>query len=539
MRGSAALSPDSALRANARASTDGTPVGDKPSGTGRLAQATRRQIVLFALFALELIALCLAHLPGSLTLDQFAFCDAGANLTVHYLTSIGLRPAVDFGFNYGLLSLVIAQPWFGVFGASPYSFQAMMLAANLLIAWALAEVATRLKLGAVGLALLFLALGIATQATYPAAAQAFEAALLALALAQQAAGRRDRALAFCTAAVLVKPSMGYFYGLVLIALLVHQTWREQWSLRKLMSVLLPAAITGITLAALLAVLYGPLALLRTALPINAAVTYSTLHFGFLRGIGSEFWRAPGMPWMFYLFDVSGFWICATIFLFAIAIPSTPGVWKGRWSARTEMILTCALLHAIFITLLFGNKWSWFYYSYLLIVGVAVATDLSATTRRVGLGLCVVLLFTWTGRAHMMTHIWRIWQPEAATAGLWAAPDEADEWQRVREIARGNDAVILDTKGAADLLFPEFARPVTLYLDPGWMLPSDIDRKMRQLEGAQMVILPYGIGPEVCRGIPDSTELRDSLNKFEPVFQGQYFEILRRRVSIGARYTLVR
>src|ERR1041385_5858585 len=109
---------------------------------------TKRQVLLFVLFSLELIGLCAAHLPNSLGFDHFAFCDRGANLAVQYLTSQSLKPAVDFGFNYGLLSLAISNSWLGVFGASPYSYQAMMLAAVFLIAWAFATIATRLHLGA-------------------------------------------------------------------------------------------------------------------------------------------------------------------------------------------------------------------------------------------------------------------------------------------------------------------------------------------------------------------------------------------------------
>ena len=40
-------------------------------------------------------------------------------------------------------------------------------------------------------------------------------------------------------------------------------------------------------------------------------------------------------------------------------------------------------------------------------------------------------------------------------------------------------------------------------------------------------LPYGIGPKVCRGVPDSADLREALSQFAPLYQGKYFEVLRR------------
>jgi hypothetical protein len=70
------------------------------------------------------------------------------------------------------------------------------------------------------------------------------------------------------------------------------------------------------------------------------------------------------------------------------------------------------------------------------------------------------------------------------------------------------------------MFPQFPPPVTLYLYPGLMRSSEIDRKTQQLAGAELVVVPVGIA--ACSGIPNSPEIRAAMRNFEPIFRGQFF-----------------
>ena len=63
----------------------------------------RSQLSLFAVFASELTILAIVRLPQNLYFGSFAFCDPGSNLTLRFLVAHGYRPAVDFGYPYGLL----------------------------------------------------------------------------------------------------------------------------------------------------------------------------------------------------------------------------------------------------------------------------------------------------------------------------------------------------------------------------------------------------------------------------------------------------
>ena len=92
------------------------------------------------------------------------------------------------------------------------------------------------------------------------------------------------------------------------------------------------------------------------------------------------------------------------------------------------------------------------------------------------------------------------------------------------------AVILDTKGAIELIVPGFEKPVGLYLDPGWMVPADIQRKVEQISQAESVVVPANIGIEACRGVPAAPEFETALKSFEPPVRGKFFDVYQRASS---------
>ena len=483
---------------------------------------------LAVLFSIETLAINLARFPESMRFDRFAFCDHGANLTLQYLIANGLRPSLDFGYHYGLLPALVGRVWFVLFGATPWAYQAAMVVADLLCAWAIAKILSQLKIGRVGLALTIITLGYSFQATYVNFAHAIEAVLLSCALAQQASGSRANALALTTAAVFSKPSMGFAYGLLLIILMVRDLARTGFSLRRISDAFGPAAVVFAGLAAVLLMVYGPATFIHTSFPIEGASAYHSMNYG-LFSAGQQFWDPHELPWQFYFIDVAGFWIAGTLFLFGSTLLKLYNRDQQQTSLRrAEVIATCALLHFAFLVFFFGNQWSWIYYSYFLMIGVALACDLGPAGHRIGAALCVLALLSWTDVAYWTCRWWQSTAPDTATAGLWAPADERGEWLKVRAMARGQKTLMLDDMGAAELLFTGFENPVSLYLIRGLMTPGDIDRKLEQLSNAQVVIVPITIA--ACSGTPDAPELRDALKSFEPTWSGKHFEVFRRRTA---------
>ena len=103
------------------------------------------------LFGGEALLIQIIGIPFSLNFGFWLFMDAGGNLTAQYLIGRGYRPTIDFGYHYGLLPLLIARSWFIAAGASPTACIVLIALCNLLIAWAFARLAQRLKLGKAGI----------------------------------------------------------------------------------------------------------------------------------------------------------------------------------------------------------------------------------------------------------------------------------------------------------------------------------------------------------------------------------------------------
>src|ERR1700730_989347 len=90
---------------------------------------------LTILFAFELIAVALLRLPYDLGFNAFAFADRGSWLTGVALTAQGRRPAIDFGYTYGLLPIWFSRGWFYLWGATPQAYQAANVLGSLAIGW--------------------------------------------------------------------------------------------------------------------------------------------------------------------------------------------------------------------------------------------------------------------------------------------------------------------------------------------------------------------------------------------------------------------
>ena len=508
----------------AEAASDGVWIRTVPSK----AYATHQSpgfLLLFLVFSIELIAISVVRLPESMRFDRFAFCDHGTNLTLQYLISQGLRPSIDFGYAYGLLSALFGRCWFAIFGATPWAYQAAMECFALVFAWATAKTLAQLKIGWVGVALTIIAAGYAYQATYVNFAHAIEAALISHAIAEQACGRRANALVLASVSVFAKPAMGFVYSLLLAVLIMQRLVAGGFDFRRWVAAFSSTAIAFVSVAIALASIYGVATLVHTTLPMEGARNYRALNFGITRA-GSAFWDPQGLPWSIYLVDVSGFWIMATVFLLCAAAYQLIRIYSGgrAFDALSEILVTCTILHLAFVTLFFGNQWSWIYYSYLLVIGCAIATELGTSARRIGFVLCAVALFSWTDVAYWTYRWWHTTAPDAATAGLWAPRDERDAWAELLANTRGHKAVMLATGGATELLFPGFEPPTSLFLLKGLMLPAEIQRKVAEISGADIVIVPNTI--ESCSGVPKAAEFNAALKPFE-LTPGKYFDIYRR------------
>ena len=502
--------------------------------------------LLVMLFAGEVLALTLFDTPHE-RLTRYVYNDSGADLTIATLLARGLRPTVDFGYIYGLLPLALDGLWQGLLGANPTALRMAALACNLLLAWGLARLVTAARVGVVGIGLIMLALPDLLQASTIVLVQALEPALLVHALAFQARGKRSWALALATADLFVKPSMAYLYGLLLVvAILVDPAERARWR-----RVLAPATATGVVLAAGLGLLYGFVPLLNTLVPGGGLEVYRQNHYGFFHGAGRAFWALPGATVRDYLRFEVGAWLAGTAVLLAGGVAALGRIARRNGSRVDEVVLTCAVLHAGFVCLFFGNRMSWLYYYAVLVAGLAtMATrgpgapvrvlDWLGQYRWQAAAVGLVAILTLVGSKVKFETTTRLWQtdtPVGGTLALWASPAERQEWLTVlvmclEEATKGEGKPVLlaRVEGAAVLVPSAFDRPETAYLVPGHALQPELDRKARQIARAPLVVRVRPRSDPARGGYERWPAIARALEGFDTVWQGELFEVARRRAE---------
>jgi hypothetical protein len=494
----------------------------------------RRSWPLGLLFTAEVLALALVFSPYE-RFSRFAYGDSGAELAVHDLIARGYRPTVDFGYIYGLLPLLIGRVWYALLGATPTAFRLLTIVCAAATAWGLARFASALRFGVAGLALIVLAMPDSMLSLHVTLVQALEPALLVHALAEQAAGRRSRAMALVTACVFIKPSMAYLYGLILVGLIA----RGPGGRRSLLGSLVLASATGLILAALLAAVFGISPLAHSLIPGAGAEVYRQSGYGFFRGSGRDFWWRPGVGIRGYLRYEVGYWLAGTLVLsvggIAALVRLSRGGWAAKDSRRCEIIATCAILHVVFVTIFFGNRFSWIYYLWVLIAGLAALS----TWGRAGVGaawlLALLLLLSDRSRLQDARKGWAEDSRGPDTYNLWATNSERDEWRKVLSLTSGTHPVLLAGKEGVGVIDPRFARPVGSYFVPGHPVATEIERKAAQLGKAEMVVrVRTGFEP-AWGGYERWPEIAAELAAFEPVWTGTEFEVLTRvRPATGSK-----
>ena len=498
---------------------------------------TELQKRFWAILAVEALAIILFQLPTRLGFNATAFGDNGLSLNAQFLIDHRYRPGLDFGYPYGALSLLFGQLSFGLFGLTPFIFLGAITLCDVVFALGLARFAYQLRLRWPALALIVVSLPFCILFDITLA-HALERVFLVWALAVHAGGRRSQALALATAAALVKPSMGFVYGFLLLVLIGAELWKDsKLTAYRFAREVQSAALTAVVVLAMSIAAYGAAATFRLSLPLTGTQIYRAAHNGFFTGSGRAFWYFPGVHPGYYFGTPVTFWFVASLGLIAGGSSSAIAVfasYKNREepSRARELTLSCSLLHVAFITLFFGNNASWTSYPYLLPTGVAAITLWSDNFAALIWLLITLGLVGQKGVIDDNVRAWFNTAPSTITAGLWATRDERQEWAHVLDLVKGKSPVTLAYDGSAELLFPAMARPVAVTLVRGETTASELQRKLDQLRSARMAIVPEV--PNSSGFLTGWPEFKDALSQWGTVvFKGKYFTVYRRSDSPAA------
>jgi hypothetical protein len=299
---------------------------------------------------------------------------------------------------------------------------------------------------------------------------------------------------------------------------------------------LPAAITGLGLAILLGATYGPQSLIRTLLPTRGMASYSASHYGFFRQ-GMSFLYSRDAGWLWYLASPAGIWIAASLWLLVRGAQSFPAFVAGRSTPRQELTLTCALLHVVFVLIMFGNSWSWPYYFFVLVIGSVSAVDWGHSIRIERLcvhGLVAFsLLLCLTYTRQLDAGYFR--DPET---GLWWPADESHERASVMKLISAKRSALMVESGVGGALIAQgFQKPVVMYLLPDYQAGSEPDREATQLKTSNAIVTTVIHPAYLGSCLNYYPKLRDAFGNARVTFRGKYFIVYERpsqKASAAAR-----
>ncbi len=503
----------------------------------------RRLVILAAGFAILLVLLQIWQLPRIAGWTFFSFFDPGTALKGDWLISLGMKPAIDFGYTHGLASLMVAHWGFAILGRTPAAYLLMTSVMEVLMAVVIARFAVAMKLSRPALWFLFIALPIAIMPCYLTLTHPLEALLLLWAIAEQARGRRPRALAICTACLFVKPSMAYVYGFLLVIWTLIACYREKDHRRALVRGLAPAMVTGVLMAAAMTWRFGIKSLLLTIVPITGMRTYKDTHFGFFSGSGLQFWWPAYHPWYYYIITPAGIWlVMSAILLWVLLIRGlrkkntreagrkthpAGGLltdWIYRPSHWRETAISIGLMHIAFVLGFYGWKYAWQYYSYLPVLFTALVIS-RCGVRQVQVATVLGILAVGSQVRNTGLTFW-CWQNKIRnkhTGYLWAYSQQYAQWQYVCRRVRGHPTLIL-SNGYLPWMPKGMSMPLSWFPEPG--IPTTIEMRRLKSEAlaAHYIVVRHGYGKFGLWVNPAFASVR---HQFSLQWQGKYFSILRK------------
>jgi hypothetical protein len=487
---------------------------------------------VYTIFITEALLLAFLEIPRTATFTWFGFGDLGVNLALQSMLDRGLAPTVDFSYIYGLLSIPATRAWLSLFGRTPWAYLGAMMVFNMLVAWGVARCALALRSGFPGLALFCFAMPNLRTLGYTTFAHATEAVLICHALAEHAAGRRSKALTLLTICLFFKPAMAYLYGCLLVLLLLRRAGGvEGW--RSFAASLVPAAAVGLILAGVTIAGYGPSALVETALPLRATANYRLMNYGFFTGTGRDFWLPEEPTLFYYVWSPAGHYLIGTIILMTVGLASLVRLARNREDLNAEIVVCTALIHILYITMLYAGRMSWTYYYSLMIVGLAALASRGRSFALLVTVLAVLTLMGFRfGQAYIRTG-WTQLQRTAETAGLWTEAEVIAEWRQVLSALDGRRTAVLSIQGGGlPEILPGFAQSEILYPNRGLPLETELRRKLHQVATAEAVLIYNEVDPDAFLRL--WPEFREAIGGHERVLMGERFQVFLKPPTVDQR-----
>jgi hypothetical protein len=474
-------------------------------------------------FAIAVVVALLLQWHDYFLFDEYAFLDEGSQLAVQHLVSHGLRPEIDFGYNYGLLPLLIGKLLFGALGNSPRTYALAVSLIGCFTTLGIARIAAALHGRGFEWAFVILTLPFLI-GRYDNLPYALEAAFLTNAFAEQLRGRFGLAMALALYAALCKPAMGYLYGAVLLLMLFGEVGRGRMRWIEIARTLRPALVTGTAMALVLSAVFGSESLLGTILPIQGIANYRAMHSLGFHSEELSFLKPSGVNWHYYIGTYTTLWMVCEVWLVIAGIVVFVQYTRGREALSGRFVLTMSVLAVA--DLLFFRE----HYRYVTLIGAAACIAFQNRWQKtLAVCVCLIAIPAFLNRLKSELMFRETLTRNGATGWLWVAPDLNLEWERAMTIAAGRKTAALGEMGGAGLVVPGIESPVVAFFLAGLALPDDVSREYRQLAVARVVILFRRYGRATGTVLEDYPVLKAAVEDDDVVFQGKYLEVRERTI----------
>jgi hypothetical protein len=486
-------------------------------------------------FFLFLVLRVVLLLPSILDFRNFAFRDLGGFQHVDRLINQGLRPGLDFGFNYGLLAVLLQHLYFALFGPGHWATLGLLAVywLGMLAFWYL--LSREIGQSLLGFCVL---LGLCDLMLYfgpwpPTPAHIVQNLSLAYSLYFLANRRLSLALLVAVAGSLSVPSLPIVLsGLLALAIVLAWWVHPPRTVRGLLAQFAPAAAAYAGGVLLMSAFFGWRTVLPTLLPLRGARHYRAMHFGFFRQ-GKFFWHPPNADLGYYLLTPAAIWILCSALLVAFGCAAALKIVRtGRLAGPSLFILACFALHLFFVFVAFGNSLSYVGYSFILVAGVFAGVS-ALTSGRLKLALTSLLLVLglmsqWRGIDDALQN-WKNESLARETAGLYSPIDFQPEWKSLLSVAKDRRVFLLSYGNGVDLYEPEIGTPQSWMLLPGLDLPREDAYVLQQIQAADLVVEEFEVAPQyIDRNKPWQAALGDYPLKIS----GRYFRIWARDPAIA-------
>ena len=433
------------------------------------------------------------YLPLFLSFFGYAFRDGGSGLAADDLIRRGLLPAVDFGYYHGLLPLMLARPWFAVFGTTPQAYVGFRFVVTILSSILMFYLFRAVRAPRI-MHVMFCAAIPFIFFYRPSINHDLAALGITLSLLLLVSGRYAGAVSAALASAFCHPSLGYVMLLVIGVTVGWPALRTSpLALLRIASRLIGAAIATLAVfAAACLAFFGSVApLLRTLFPTVGKGMRSHYGWSFLKG-GLTFIHPPGSNWKYLIGSNAGPYVLFNVALAAVALVALAQLIRKRsegHNALLTLFFASLVIHAVYVIFVYGVPETWAYDTYLLVLGVA-AVPFSRVRHLAGLVLTGALLIGSFSALSASSRQYR--QPRRG--GLWIDARLEASLANILQRQPQGTPYVWSMAGALSMIDDRIQSPARWFVVPGGSPPAELARLKGELLGKSLIFL---------EGSPDS------------------------------------